>query len=253
MQPEINQPESVIAPLQKVTPISKYLAMALFVILPFIGGWIGYTFAPEKVVEVETVAVVEEGMNSGNTITSNIETFDDLELETYHDEVLGISFEYPSKWGKLTVLDERGKCSEDYLVDSCNQRLLIFEELNTNGEIFLATETLGHKNNPIGRGGFWGDKAGLITSDYLNLCKMQDECQKLITDNSVVFAKYTHHIFDWNDTEEGAKTIDDEYHLYRSDHEYYGYVLSPIRIKSAGSEIESEFEKTIIKTFRFIN
>lgn len=37
-----------------VTPLSKYLALALFVLLPFIGGYIGYTFAPEKVVEVET-------------------------------------------------------------------------------------------------------------------------------------------------------------------------------------------------------
>jgi len=39
--------------LNTVTPLSKYLAMALFVILPFLGGLIGYTYAPEKIVEVE--------------------------------------------------------------------------------------------------------------------------------------------------------------------------------------------------------
>jgi hypothetical protein len=33
--------------------------MALFIILPFLGGWIGYTYAPEKVVEVERVVVRE--------------------------------------------------------------------------------------------------------------------------------------------------------------------------------------------------
>lgn len=38
-----------------VTPLSKYLALALFIILPFVGGYIGYTFAPEKIVEVEKV------------------------------------------------------------------------------------------------------------------------------------------------------------------------------------------------------
>jgi hypothetical protein len=38
----------------KVTPLSKYLAMAIFVALPFIGGGIGYTLAPEKIIEVET-------------------------------------------------------------------------------------------------------------------------------------------------------------------------------------------------------
>src|SRR6056297_3290015 len=43
----------------KVTPLSKYLAMALFIILPFVGGYIGYTFAPEKVVEVEKVVTKE--------------------------------------------------------------------------------------------------------------------------------------------------------------------------------------------------
>lgn len=52
MEPTQNVTESVIAPLKKVTPISKYLAMALFIILPFLGGWIGYTYAPEKVVDV---------------------------------------------------------------------------------------------------------------------------------------------------------------------------------------------------------
>ena len=45
--------------LYQVTPLSKYLAMVLFVILPFVGGYIGYTFAPEKVVEVEKVVVKE--------------------------------------------------------------------------------------------------------------------------------------------------------------------------------------------------
>jgi hypothetical protein len=43
--------------LYQVTPLSKYLALALFVIFPFVGGWIGYTYAPEKVVEVENVVV----------------------------------------------------------------------------------------------------------------------------------------------------------------------------------------------------
>jgi hypothetical protein len=45
--------------LCRVTPVSKYLAMILFVLMPFIGGWIGYAYAPEKVVEVERVIVRE--------------------------------------------------------------------------------------------------------------------------------------------------------------------------------------------------
>ncbi len=53
-------------PLHTVTPLSKYLAMALFILMPFIGGWIGYTYSPEKVVEVERVVV--------KTATSQIAT-----------------------------------------------------------------------------------------------------------------------------------------------------------------------------------
>jgi len=42
-----------------VTNFSKVLATVLFVGLPFVGLYIGYTFAPEKVVEVERVVVHE--------------------------------------------------------------------------------------------------------------------------------------------------------------------------------------------------
>lgn len=45
--------------LHSVTPLSKYLALALFIILPFIGGWIGYRYAPEKIVEIEKEVIRE--------------------------------------------------------------------------------------------------------------------------------------------------------------------------------------------------
>ena len=59
--------------LHQVTPLSKYLAMALFIILPFLGGWIGYTYAPEKVVEVERVVEkrITVPMQSQNAIYSS--------------------------------------------------------------------------------------------------------------------------------------------------------------------------------------
>ena len=49
--------------LYQVTPLSKYLAMALFIILPFVGGYLGYTFAPEKIVEVEKEVIREVKVN----------------------------------------------------------------------------------------------------------------------------------------------------------------------------------------------
>lgn len=73
MEPEktsAEQPENKFDSLLKVTPLSKYLAMALFVTLPFVGGWIGYTFAPEKIVEVEKVLPIEKEVEDKNPASS---------------------------------------------------------------------------------------------------------------------------------------------------------------------------------------
>ena len=36
-----------------VTPLSKTLAAIIFIVTPFIAGWVGYNLAPVKIVEVE--------------------------------------------------------------------------------------------------------------------------------------------------------------------------------------------------------
>lgn len=57
--PEVVLSEKEASTWNTVTPFSKYLAMVLFVALPFIGGWVGYTLASEKVVEVNKFVEVE--------------------------------------------------------------------------------------------------------------------------------------------------------------------------------------------------
>lgn len=62
-QDNFNQEEFAVeqrSSIHRVTPLSKYLALTLFIILPFIGGYIGYTFAPEKVIEVEKFIAQDE-------------------------------------------------------------------------------------------------------------------------------------------------------------------------------------------------
>ena len=46
--------------LTTVTPLSKYLAGILFILMPFIGGYVGYNLAQGKVLEVEKVVMVEK-------------------------------------------------------------------------------------------------------------------------------------------------------------------------------------------------
>jgi len=120
---EVEVEKEKSSPLHKVTPLSKYLAMALFIVMPFIGGWIGYEYAPEKVVEVERVVVREE--KNENTLDN---TFKYLDIETglpahsqftfdlyedtsdwplYENTEYGFSFKYPpgSRIKKLTQED----------------------------------------------------------------------------------------------------------------------------------------------------
>ncbi len=60
--------------LTTVTSLSKYLALTLFISLPFMGGYIGYLYAPEKVIErvvtqeIENDVFLDTGVFSTTTI-----------------------------------------------------------------------------------------------------------------------------------------------------------------------------------------
>jgi len=76
-QETISTEESQIVKTSKlntVTPFSKYLAMGLFVVLPFLGGWIGYVNAPEKVVEVERIVMLEKETITDTATTTKLES-----------------------------------------------------------------------------------------------------------------------------------------------------------------------------------
>ncbi len=90
MEPENNITEASKNPLLKVTPLSKYLAMVLLVTLPFIGGWIGYTYAPEKIVTVDNVVVKE--VIKEVIVDKPIPE----EYRTFTSEEHGISISFPS-------------------------------------------------------------------------------------------------------------------------------------------------------------
>lgn len=46
--------------LNQVTLLSKYLAGIIFILMSFIGGYIGYTLAQREVIEVEKIVIVEK-------------------------------------------------------------------------------------------------------------------------------------------------------------------------------------------------
>jgi hypothetical protein len=61
MEPEIQNIEpKQTHPVFTVTTLSKYLALALFILLPFIGGYIGYVYAPSDAPVLESYAQLEQ-------------------------------------------------------------------------------------------------------------------------------------------------------------------------------------------------
>ncbi len=235
-------------PFTRVTPVSKYLVLTLFVLLPFIGGWIGYTYAPEKIVEVEKIVTVVKEIEPVREIV-NEQKFD-IALTRYEDKELGIAFSYPQEWGEVIVKDESGECPKEYIDDACNQRRLIFAGLLADGGVILASETSGHDKFPIGRGGFWGDYAGHIPKNYLEKCTTVQNCEVLTNQSDVTFAKYYRAIPEMGSDDNPPPSY--EYHLFRSDSEYYGTILSSTRIKSVHPEIEKLFEETVVQTFELL-
>jgi len=78
--------------LHQVTPLSKYLAMALFIAMPFVGGWIGYMYSSKKVVEVDRIVVENVPVQLGIEVSSG---------QNYKKTFLG--GEVPANWSELSV------------------------------------------------------------------------------------------------------------------------------------------------------
>ncbi|MFM2381786.1 MAG: hypothetical protein RLZZ76_553 [Candidatus Parcubacteria bacterium] len=83
MELQQNETESIIEPLKKVNSLSKYLALGLFIILPFLGAYVGYTIAPKKVVMTESVLLQKDNSNDATKVTNEVGSESDTLLTDY--------------------------------------------------------------------------------------------------------------------------------------------------------------------------
>ncbi|MCA9362736.1 hypothetical protein KC851_00210 [Candidatus Kaiserbacteria bacterium] len=124
----------------KITPLSKYLALALFVLLPFVGGWVGYQYAPEKIVEIERVVEVEKvvinevdkspstsDVTPANTV-SYVSIKENQDEYSIYDSI-NIAFNFASE----SVIDTSEQKRELYLIDDSNtlQRFITEVDFDT--------------------------------------------------------------------------------------------------------------------------
>lgn len=116
MEPDLrNSPgNNFTSPLFKITPISKYLALTIFIALPFIGGLVGYKFGIDVKEDTSfsnlgtndfNQEVIQD--NSNQASTTNSEKQKDDDQTTFRDETYGVTFEYPQ--AKVGLIPDQGK------------------------------------------------------------------------------------------------------------------------------------------------
>jgi hypothetical protein len=96
--------ESVIAPLCKVTPLSKYLALVIFIALPFAGGYVGW------LLHTETPQISVNGTSTRN------EAVIAPEIQSYTIDPYKVTFDYPVGWHR----QELSTSTEPGLADKSN-------------------------------------------------------------------------------------------------------------------------------------
>ncbi len=110
-EPANKRVEQKISALNSVTPLSKYLAMTLFVVMPFIGGWIGYMYSPVKVVEIEKIVYQQiPPLAQNNFETDQQQT---LAKNNHSTENFGWNEEACKNWSSpLASREERFACQK---------------------------------------------------------------------------------------------------------------------------------------------
>ena len=195
------------------------------------------TTTPEKETEETKTPSVDEPSKEEEK-TSN----------TYSDEVLGLSFYFPAAWGTIIVNEEEGFTESadqealpvdengQFLFDGIVNRSLSFSQAEKNAPtVFLVAHNPSVSS--LGRGGYWGDQAGQLTSakglqqwcqttlpDYINSrCTLSENAQGILighkhSDEKSFYGNTTSNI--------------DEYGIYHADHTFSGIILSTEAIGS---------------------
>lgn len=131
---EVQSKDNFIKPLFRVTSLSKYLALALLITLPFIGGLVGYNLAVSNIPvndgsvnNVVVMNVSNQDTSINNTpkqvIDNDSKQQENLAFnEIYTDQIYGVTFKYPKMQVGFI------KTSDDYVGD----RLALIESFDNN-------------------------------------------------------------------------------------------------------------------------
>jgi hypothetical protein len=168
--------------LNQVTPLSKYLATIIFVLMPFIGGYTGYTLAPGQVIEVERIVLIEKPIRETAVIESGLT----IATTTIKNNVVEATFSDDTKKVIAQGL-EAENVSDIYMIET-----YLKASLSPNGK-FVALQAVGFEDYFVS---VYGVNIGLVgekiygevvgwTNDgrlEINACNLAgEECRQFIS------------------------------------------------------------------------
>lgn len=271
MEPEDYNKQEVetnrLVSLKTVTPFSKYLAIALFILLPFVGGWVGYHFTPEKEVEVERkIYVQRESSDVDNVISDTLTEVNsahsqkrdrnryfsayygssDIDLSLFSDQELGISFHYPEVWGDIAT------SSDGVIILSLKGFDRPWTDEGINIPFLSVSFQQGPSNLPRGPG--WPDFAGLYDENYINDCKANEDCEVLTNEHGLLITKTLKPIDCFEGCIDARLHYGYEYGIFNENLPNQSVLMTSYAIEFelwSPEQVRSLFEKTIVKSFRF--
>ena len=173
----------------------------------------------------------------------------DEQQSIYSNETLGIQFEYPSEWGGIDEIAEQ-VCLDmqiDEQKDPCQHISLKFKDLG-DSVLFLSSSSVLYSEDIMGRGGYWGDDAGLIEDEnYIKkYCDdKKDDCKIYQNTNGIWVSK----------SQEYYVPIDKDitiYNIKSNNPIFYGITASSERLENLDIENMQEKFDLIIDSLNFI-
>lgn len=206
--------------LNKTTSLSKYLTLTLFILLPFLGGYIGYVYAPEKVVENEVVIYKENNkdieIKTPSTEFNPYFPYQLLTSQFYTNKDLGFSIDFPASWTRYVIREDQTDFGKIITIGLPLQ--------NKDSAMMLsypesAKQVINIVSFKITEAFAWESEEG-ICSDVVGPCFEND-----VIASSTKYVYSTNYprphagwdyITDFGDSEEYLKTVKDDFNLEMS-------------------------------------
>ena len=177
--------------------------------------------------------VVESTEQDNQDESSSIS--EELNLISYENKTLSISFHYPENWGEITQEED----GTDHIALSIFKKPIVLLAADNGGE-------------SIARGAYWGDMAeSIVSQDYIdNLCNVKNEaesCQIKSNQYGIKYAKVVEEVIKF-----GEPTIETNYYIFNSKSEFRGLIISTERLVTVDIDNLEDKLQSLVDSFKFI-